>query len=254
MPFKATFGNGGAYLRKVIEIVSDKDHIKDGLLVVNSDGLFMQTMDSCHIAMVDLHVSSNAAREWTCDSEYTLGVSLAMLLKVLKSSSGSASLCTLKYDPVRAVLNVSFAPEEGGKAGRSAYKLKLLDLETERVQVPEEIVPTEFITLDSIELYRTLRDLTAFAEDVNVTLYGDTLNLVTEGDMTDADLSLESSTTVNTRVQAKLKLEYLVWFLKGSTLCDTVSIGYKGDGTPVCFTFNTEDVIRLRFFLAVMES
>ena len=70
----------GILLKKLIESI--KDLVTDINLDITSTGISLQAMDSSHVALVTLNLSSDGFEEYRCDKQMTLGVSVANLAAI----------------------------------------------------------------------------------------------------------------------------------------------------------------------------
>lgn len=82
--------NEGLLIKKLIDSI--KDLVSDINLEVSSIGISLQAMDSSHVALVTLHLSSEGFEEYRCDKQMVLGVSISNLAKVLKCGGNDDSL------------------------------------------------------------------------------------------------------------------------------------------------------------------
>ena len=92
--FEAVFEESST-LRKIV------DSIKDLVKTVNIDatpkGLSIQSIDSCHIALVFLELKEKAFTRYMCHKPLTLGINIDNVAKILKIS-GSDDTLTLSCD------------------------------------------------------------------------------------------------------------------------------------------------------------
>ena len=82
--------NEGLLFKKLIDSI--KDLVSDINLEISSIGISLQAMDTSHVALVTLHLSSEGFEEYRCDKQMTLGVKLSNLVLVLKCGSNEDSL------------------------------------------------------------------------------------------------------------------------------------------------------------------
>ena len=70
-------------------------------------GISLQAMDSSHVALVTLSLSSEGFEEYRCDKQMTLGVSISNLAKVLRCGGNDDAL-TLSCEEEPSKLKVKF--------------------------------------------------------------------------------------------------------------------------------------------------
>ena len=96
----------GTILKKLIESI--KDLVSDINLDITSSRISLQAMDSSHVALVTLNLSSDGFEEYRCDkSSLTLGLSVASLSKIMKCGGNDDSI-TLSTDDEPSALNIKF--------------------------------------------------------------------------------------------------------------------------------------------------
>ena len=95
----------GILLKKLIESI--KDLVTDINLEITATGISLQAMDSSHVALVTLNLSSEGFEEYRCDKPMTLGVSITNLAKVLRCGGNGDSL-TLSCEDDPSKLKVKF--------------------------------------------------------------------------------------------------------------------------------------------------
>ncbi len=97
--------NEGLLIKKLIDSI--KDLVSDINLEINPMGISLQAMDSSHVALVTLNLSSEGFEEYRCDKPMTLGVSISNLAKVLRCGGNEDSL-TLSCEEDPSKLKVKF--------------------------------------------------------------------------------------------------------------------------------------------------
>ena len=75
----------GILLKKLIESI--KDLVTDINLEITATGISLQAMDSSHVALVTLNLSSEGFEEYRCDKQMTLGISVQNLSKIMNEPS-----------------------------------------------------------------------------------------------------------------------------------------------------------------------
>lgn len=72
--------------RKIID--SLKELVKMVNIEVNTKGLSIQAMDSCHVALVSLVLKEKAFSTYICHKPLTLGLTIENVAKILKIAGG----------------------------------------------------------------------------------------------------------------------------------------------------------------------
>lgn len=76
--------------RKIIDSI--KDLVKMVNIEVNTKGLSIQAMDSCHVALVSLLIKEKAFSSYTCHKPLTLGLTIENVAKILKIADNDDSM------------------------------------------------------------------------------------------------------------------------------------------------------------------
>ena len=112
--------NEGLLIKKLIDSI--KDLVSDINLDISPMGISLQAMDSSHVALVTLNLSSEGFEEYRCDKPMTLGVSISNLAKVLRCGGNEDSL-TLSCEEEPSKLKVKF--ENIGKKNINLFIQKI---------------------------------------------------------------------------------------------------------------------------------
>jgi|JI9StandDraft_1071089.scaffolds.fasta_scaffold520217_1 proliferating cell nuclear antigen len=91
--------------RKIID--SLKELVKMVNIEVNTKGLSIQAMDSCHVALVSLLLKEKAFSHYTCHKPLTLGLTIENVAKILKIAGNDDSL-TLQCEDEPSFLKFRF--------------------------------------------------------------------------------------------------------------------------------------------------
>ena len=90
-------------------------------LKITSEGIFVEAMDTSHVALVSLSLLAEGFESYRCSSDLVIGVNIASLSHVLKWADSSSSI-TLQADGDPSTMNIIF---ENEKNGRSVFNLNL---------------------------------------------------------------------------------------------------------------------------------
>lgn len=94
-----------AVFKRIIESI--KDLVKMVNIDVNSKGLSIQAMDSCHVALVSLLLKEKAFSFYSCQKPMTLGITIENVAKILKLAGSDDSL-TLQCEDDPSTLKFKF--------------------------------------------------------------------------------------------------------------------------------------------------
>ncbi|KAG5455639.1 MAG: putative proliferating cell nuclear antigen variant 1, partial [Olpidium bornovanus] len=187
-------------------------------------------MDNSHVALVALLLRSEGFDPYRCDRNLPLGINLSSLGKILKCA-GNEDIITLKADDNGDVLSLVFETPESDKI--SEYDLKLMDIDSEHLGIPE----TEYdatIKMPSAEFARICRDLSTLSESVLVEASKEGIRFSAQGELGNGAITLKQNATVddeekattiemNQPVALTFSLKYLSNFTKATPLSKQVS-------------------------------
>ena len=105
--FEATFEEGDVF-KKLIAAIGDL--VKDANLDCSEEGIRLQAMDSSHVSLVNLFLSTQSFAAFECDHNHTLGINFAALNKLLKCSKPKDSI-TMRHDDDSDTLQFVFTDE-----------------------------------------------------------------------------------------------------------------------------------------------
>ncbi|RKO94690.1 proliferating cell nuclear antigen, N-terminal domain-containing protein [Blyttiomyces helicus] len=263
-------------LKKLIDIIKDKDHLVHGCLTVDEKGICLQSMDATHVALVDIFIKNTLADTYECLSPCQLGIDFDTFHKILECSDMSSSTkCTIKYTanhPDR--LKISFTSSDQTsvrkKSKISKFDMKILDIESSNIEIPESVNHSAVQNVEAETVQKIFKDLSVFSDDVLIKRQGQALAFSSHSDSSaDATFSFDISDeddyfgqtvmvekerlndtgSINdTSVEAIFSLKYLIWFSKAATLCPYVTLAFD-QSQPLLMQFE-DPFFCLKFFLA----
>merc|ERR1712194_130026 len=120
-------------LKKVVDAM--KDLCKDVNFDCSEKGIQVQSMDSSHVALVSLFLRESAFAEFKCERPTSLGMNVESLAKILKMCGPSDSL---KIQWKGGADTVGFQCESGADDRIADFDLKLMQIESEHMEIPEQ--------------------------------------------------------------------------------------------------------------------
>ncbi|GAU99214.1 hypothetical protein RvY_10246 [Ramazzottius varieornatus] len=241
-------------LKKVIDAV--KDLIGDTSWDCTNTGMSLQSMDSSHVALVHVLLKSEGFESYRCDRNVSMGISLNSMAKVLKCAGNDDSV-TLRHESESSVVNFAFESHKEERV--SEFELKLMNIDTEHLGIPE----TEYdsiIKMPSADLRRTCADLSQFGDSVTISCAKSDVRFETSGDIGTGNVRLSargSSDKPETEIAIEMinpvsltfALKYLNFFTKAAPLSDTVKL-CMSNNHPLCVEFPMPEVGYIRYYLA----
>merc|ERR1712232_996471 len=156
--------------------------------------------------------------------------------------------------------SVSFQCETGEEDRISEFDLKLMQIESEHMEVPEQHYKVT-AKMPSAEFQKICRDLKEFGETMQIKASKEGITFSVQGDVGAGNVMLKPrdsdkpeekvALSVLEPVTATFALRYLVNFAKAAPLCGTVELGL-GPDAPLLVKYNLEtgDNGYMQFYLA----
>merc|ERR1712166_246966 len=246
---------GAVLLKKTVDAM--KDLCKDVNFDVSEKGLQVQSMDSSHVALVSLMLRESAFAEFKCDRPTSLGMNVDSLSKILKMCGPNDSL-KLRWQNEADV--ISFQCESGDDDRISDFELKLMQIESEHMEIPEQQYKV-VVKMPSGEFQKICRDLKEFGETMQIRASKEGITFSVAGDIGTGNVLLKPregdkpedrvSVTVHEPVVATFALRYLHNFAKAAPLCGSVELGLGPDSPlSVKYDLDKADFGHLQFYLA----
>merc|ERR1712147_264044 len=220
-------------------------------------GLQVQSMDSSHVALVSLLLRETAFQDFKCDRATSLGMNVDSLGKIFKMCGPTDSL-KLRWQNDADTVN--FQCESGQDDRISDFELKLMQIESEHMEIPEQQYKV-VAKLPSSEFLKVCRDLKEFGETMQLSASKEGIKFSVAGDVGSGNVMLKPREaekpedkvvlTVHEPVTATFALRYLVNFSKAAPLCGQVELGL-GPDAPLLVKYDVEasDNGHMQFYLA----
>lgn len=243
----------GSLLKKILDAM--KDLVTDANFDCSSTGFSLQAMDSSHVALVALLLRSDGFEHFRCDRNITMGINLPNMSKMLKCANND-DIITVKAEDDGDTVTFMFESPNQDKI--SDFEMKLMDIDSEHLGIPEEEYEA-VVTMPSAEFLRICRDLSTIGDTVQMDVSKDGVKFTTEGDIGKANIVCRPSnntdggpeTTIKCKdpVHLTFALRYLNSFTKATPLTDKVVISLSKE-LPVQCEYEIPSVGYLRYYLA----
>jgi len=242
-------------LKKVVDAM--KDLCKDVNFDCSEKGLQVQSMDSSHVALVSLLLRESAFTDFKCDRATSLGMNVDSLGKIFKMCGPNDSL-KLRWQNDADTVN--FQCESGDDDRIADFELKLMQIESEHMEIPEQQYKV-VAKMPSSEFLKICRDLKEFGETMQIQASKEGIRFSVQGDVGTGNVMLKPreadkpeervALTVHEAVTATFALRYLVTFAKAAPLSSSVELGL-GPESPlsVKYELETADNGYMQFYLA----
>merc|ERR1711893_29004 len=244
----------GSLFKKVLEAV--KDLLTDAKWDCAGNGISLQAMDSSRVSLVSLSMLSEGFDTFRCDRNISLGMNLTSMSKIMKCA-GNDDAITMKAGVNANTVIFMFESPNGEKV--SDYEMKLMDLDTENLGIPE----TDYncvVKMPSAEFARVCRDLSQIGESVLICCTKGGVKFSASGDLGTGNIKLAQSASVDKEeeaviiemqeaVQLTFALRYLNFFTKATPLSPQVTLSMSAD-VPLVVEYKIGDMGHVRYYLA----
>jgi proliferating cell nuclear antigen len=232
-------------LKSLVEIL--RDIINDVNIYFDKSGMRIVALDVARVTLIQVVLHAENFEEYTCPENVVLGVNMSNIFKLLKSISNTdiISLTNTEEDLVIHVSNSS-------KRSSSTFHVKLLDLNEDLLEIPDEDSESKMYTsISSIEFQKIVRDMSNIGSEMKIERKGNMLHFGSIGDFATKDTSLEQNETVNETSCGVFSLKYISLFTKATILCPLVQIIQGvGEDQPIVLKYNVANLGTMCFYLA----
>lgn len=233
-----------------------KEILPDTNIEFNSSGMRIITMDSSHTVLVHLRLDGNQFEHYHCPDKIIVGLNMLNLFKLVKTMNNNETLTLFieKSDPSRLGIRI----ENGEKNTVTNFKLNLLDLDEEEIEVP----PAKFssvISIPSGDFQKICRDMSNLSSLIEIKSVSNQLIFTCRGDFAQQETTMGENTTNGISyiekgdeyeiIQGVFSLKHLVLFTKCTNLCNTIQLFLEND-YPLIIAYQVGSLGEIKFCLA----
>ncbi|CEI99865.1 hypothetical protein G6F70_002093 [Rhizopus microsporus] len=241
-------------LKSLLEAV--KELVTECNLECNDSGIALQAMDNSHVALVAMMLRSDGFDPYRCDRNLPLGINLTNLGKILKCARND-DIVTLKADDDGDALSLVFESKDSDKV--SAYDLKLMDIDSEHLGIPETSYEA-VVRMPSARFQEIVRDLSTLSDSVTIECTKDGIKFSADGEIGKGSITVKANSSVDNEeestvielqqsVSMAFAIKYLVNFTKATPLATRVSLNLSAD-VPLLLDYNLDNIGYVRYYLA----
>lgn len=232
-----------------------KEILTDGNIEIDPTGIKIMTMDPSHTVLVHLKLEHSKFEKYYCESKMTIGVSMLCLFKLIKTMNNNDTLSWFieRDDPNRLGIII----ENGEKNSRTIYKLNLMDLPEERIEIPPAVFES-VLTMPANDFQKICRDMHNIADNMEIKSVGNQLIFSCKGDYatqetiigeTHSGMTFLQNCNPQEVVQGIFALKHLVLFTKCTNLCNSIELYLKND-YPLIIKYNCGSLGGVKLCLA----
>ena len=196
-------------------------------------GLYVQGMDAAHVGLFELKLESAWFDEFDNDIDSMLGINCEALSIIMNCHADGQSI-SFTYRDNKPLLIIEFK----GKGHDKKFELKLMDIDTELMGIPETEYDAD-ITMKSTEFNKLMAENILFAETLVIKLgEDDNIYMSASGDIGKIEVKIKEEDIVeyllNDEVKMRLSypLKYCLLYSKFTKINKNVSI-HLMDNTPM---------------------
>lgn len=230
-------------IKSLLEVL--KDIITDVNIYFDASGMKIIAFDVARVTLVYVKLSSENFEEYSCPKDLILGINVANTFKLLKSISNT-DILTITHDDENLIITVS----NDGKKCTSKFSIRLLDLNEDILDLPENDNDTYETLVPSIDFQKIVRDMSNIGTEMLVNRSGNTIEFSCKGDFAEKHTSIEQDESIDKTISGAFSLKYLSMFTKATILCPIVQIVQESDEAPIIFKYTIANLGELRFYLA----
>ncbi|XXQ31642.1 Proliferating cell nuclear antigen [Plasmodiophora brassicae] len=246
----------GTPLKKILETL--QGIVDEANLDCSETAVSMQAMDNAHVALVSLFLNSAGFDDFRCDRGISLGFKVESMVKIFKCMDSKDSV-TIRADDRPD--SIHFVFEAPNTERLSEFELKLMDIDSEHLAVPEQEYAVE-VSMPANEFQRICRDLSALGDTISVDASKDSIKFKVEGGIGAGTVALKQHVAVDEKkgeipttikcsdpVELQFAMNYFNNFAKASAVSKSVTIRLAS-AAPIMFEYSLGELGHLQFFLA----
>ena len=232
-----------------------KDILTDCNFIIDETGIKLIATDSSHNVLIHMKLHSDNFDHYECKSKTIIGVNMTNMFKLIKTMNNSDILTLFLEETNPNTLGIQINNKE--KNSQTVYKLNLLDISNENIQIPPPTFETE-LTFPSSDFQKIIRDMTNIGDLIEIKSVGSELILSCCGDFatqetclceTNNGLQFSQSAAPETPIQGIFSLKYLLLFTKCTNMCNQIHIYIKND-YPLVITYSVANLGDIKLCLA----
>ena len=240
-----------------ILIEAMKEILPDTNVEFNEGGMRIITMDSSHTVLVHLRLDGSQFEHYSCPRKMVVGINMQNLFKLVKTMSNNETLMLYILESDQSRLGIRI--ENGDKNTVTTFRLNLLDLDEEELEVP----PAQFssvINIPSSDFQKICRDMNNLSSLMEIKSAGSNLIFSCKGDFAHQETIMgESLSPTGIKyiekvddtdiIQGVFSLRHLTMFTKCTNLCNSIQMFLQND-YPLIISYQVGSLGEIKFVLA----
>ena len=239
-----------------------KDILLDTNITFTKEGIRIVNMDKTHTILVHLFLKAENFEFYECKyNKIVIGVNMLHLFKLITAIENDDTL-TLYIENEDytdgIVTNLGLKFENGDIKQCKIQKLRLIEPESEELDIPENISFSCIINMPSSDFQKIIRDLANISEKLEIKSVGEELIFKCIGQFAKAEIRRIETTgnmqflqkqNSNKIIQGEFSLKNLIYFIKCTNLCNQIEI-YLENNLPLIVKYNVASLGEIKLCLA----
>ena len=228
-------------LKDSISIIADL--VTEAQFKITPDAIELIAMDPASVAMVTFKLLSSSFEEYDVKEEQTIALNLNNVKQVLKRATNCKITLEILEDKLKFIMK--------GKSTKT-FMLPLIEIEESERKMPNLNFEATVVT-NSAVLTEAIEDMDIIGESVNLETNKNKFKVSSKGDMSKADVEIDSDEDTKIISEGKFKSKYSIEYLKkmiqGAKLAPKVSLQFAND-YPLKVEYKVLNKMQLVFILA----
>lgn len=222
-----------------------KEIINDVNIYFDTSGVKLTAFDVARVTLVHIFMPAENFEEYECKNQTVVGLNVSNMYKLIKSC-GNNDVIFMEDSQEHLTITVS----NDNKKSSSTFKLKLLDLNEEYIEVPD-IEIKYMTTIPSFDFQKLVRDMMAIGTDLRITRTKTYVTFECDGDFANQATCIEDQPNIEAVCDGTFSLKYIAMFVKSTVMCPIVQIMQNDDNdSPVIFKYSIANLGEIKFYLA----
>ena len=221
--------------------------LNDVNVIFGPSGIKIIALDTARVSLVNVFLDASNFEEYEFDREVIAGMNMNNVYKLMKTITVNDVL-TIKLEQSDFI---EFHIQNADKKTKSTFKLKLMDIDEDLLEMPDIDMTIETI-LPSIDFQRVCRDMGNIAKEVTIARNDKTFIVSCEGDFASQSTEIAcNDESADGRVCSGVySLKYINLFTKATTMCSNLQIIQERPELPIVFKYNVANLGDIQFYLA----
>lgn len=227
------------------------DHIS---ILCKSTGLYIQTMDSSRVSIVELSLPATWFDKYSYTVDISIGISSSILYKILNARTVPQTIHIVYENESHDTLSVHFTTEEK-KHFDKHFEVPLIDLEQEYMHIPPIEYVAEF-TVPSTIFSGLIQQLKMFGETMDINCSEEKIVLFSNSSDTgkmSVEINIDDLTSFSINESEELNLSFSLNYMHNicsfNKLAKEMEIKICND-YPLAIIYNVGDEGFMKFYLA----